>query len=57
MSPLPVGNGVLTTLNEQQALARAGLPDSSEDKGAQAMSAALASAVILRDLAARTPER
>ncbi len=53
----PVGNGVLTTLNEQQALARAGLPDSSEDKGAQAMSAALASAVILLDLAARTPER
>ncbi|GAB03554.1 6,7-dimethyl-8-ribityllumazine synthase [Gordonia amarae] len=53
----PVGNGVLTTLDEQQALARAGLPDSSEDKGAQAMSAALASAVILRDLAAGTPEK
>lgn len=46
----PVGNGVLTTLNEAQALNRSGLPGSSEDKGAQAMSAALASALILRDL-------
>ena len=45
------------TLDERQALARAGLPDSSEDKGAQAMSAALASAVILRDLAAGTAQR
>lgn len=49
----PVGNGVLTTLNEAQALNRSGLPGSSEDKGAQAMSAALASALILRDLAER----
>lgn len=49
----PVGNGVLTTLNEAQALNRSGLPDSSEDKGAQAMTAALASALILRDLADR----
>ncbi|MFC0315392.1 6,7-dimethyl-8-ribityllumazine synthase [Gordonia phosphorivorans] len=49
----PVGNGVLTTLNEAQALNRAGLPDSSEDKGAQAMTAALASALTLRELAAR----
>ena len=46
----PVGNGVLTTLDEQQALARAGLPDSTEDKGAQAMTAALASALTLRSL-------
>ncbi|GAB2674067.1 6,7-dimethyl-8-ribityllumazine synthase [Gordonia jinhuaensis] len=46
----PVGNGVLTTLDEQQALDRAGLQDSKEDKGAQAMNAALASAVVLRDL-------
>ncbi|EUA38177.1 6,7-dimethyl-8-ribityllumazine synthase [Mycobacterium avium subsp. avium 2285 (R)] len=29
----PVANGVLTTDNEQQALDRAGLPDSAEDKG------------------------
>ncbi|SIR87909.1 6,7-dimethyl-8-ribityllumazine synthase [Williamsia sterculiae] len=47
----PVGNGVLTTLDEQQALDRAGLPDSKEDKGAQAASAALASALTLRALA------
>ncbi|GAC68777.1 6,7-dimethyl-8-ribityllumazine synthase [Gordonia soli] len=46
----PVGNGVLTTLTEEQALARAGLPDSSEDKGAQATTAAVASALILRGL-------
>ncbi|MFT3662259.1 MAG: 6,7-dimethyl-8-ribityllumazine synthase [Gordonia sp. (in: high G+C Gram-positive bacteria)] len=49
----PVGNGVLTTLNEAQAINRSGLPGSSEDKGAQAMSAALASALVLRELAAR----
>ncbi len=48
----PVGNGVLTTLNEQQALDRAGLPDSFEDKGAQAATAALASAITLAELAA-----
>ncbi|MXP22228.1 6,7-dimethyl-8-ribityllumazine synthase [Gordonia sp. HNM0687] len=47
----PVGNGVLTTLTEEQALARAGLPDSKEDKGAQATTAALASALTLRALA------
>ncbi len=49
----PVGNGVLTTLNEAQALTRAGLPNSTEDKGAQATTAALASALTLRSLAAR----
>ena len=47
----PVGNGVLTSLTEEQALARAGLPDSKEDKGAQATTAALASALTLRALA------
>ncbi|MGY3555983.1 6,7-dimethyl-8-ribityllumazine synthase [Williamsia sp. R60] len=47
----PVGNGVLTTLDEQQALDRAGLPESKEDKGAQAATAAIASALILRTLA------
>ncbi|MGC5245755.1 6,7-dimethyl-8-ribityllumazine synthase [Gordonia sp. DT219] len=46
----PVGNGVLTTFTEQQALDRAGLPESKEDKGAQAMTAALASALTLRAL-------
>jgi 6,7-dimethyl-8-ribityllumazine synthase len=47
----PVANGVLTTNPEQQALARAGLPTSSEDKGAQAAAAALSTALVLRDLA------
>lgn len=47
----PVGNGVLTTLNEEQAVDRAGLPGSKEDKGAQATTAALASALTLRALA------
>lgn len=36
----PVANGVLTTDTEQQALDRAGLPESAEDKGAQATLAA-----------------
>lgn len=46
----PVANGVLTTDNEQQALERAGLPTSTEDKGAQAAAAALSTALTLRDL-------
>ncbi|UUO00359.1 6,7-dimethyl-8-ribityllumazine synthase [Mycolicibacterium novocastrense] len=46
----PVANGVLTTDTEQQALDRAGLPSSSEDKGAQAAAAALSTALTLRDL-------
>jgi 6,7-dimethyl-8-ribityllumazine synthase len=49
----PVANGVLTTNNEEQALDRAGLPASAEDKGAQATAAALAAALTLRDLRAR----
>ena len=46
----PVANGVLTTDNEKQALDRAGLPDSAEDKGAQAAAAALSTALTLRHL-------
>jgi 6,7-dimethyl-8-ribityllumazine synthase len=46
----PVANGVLTTNNEEQALDRAGLPGSAEDKGAQAAAAALSTALTLRDL-------
>ncbi|OSC40819.1 6,7-dimethyl-8-ribityllumazine synthase [Mycobacterium decipiens] len=49
-SSTPVGNGVLTTNTEEQALDRAGLPTSAEDKGAQAAAAALATALTLRDL-------
>ncbi len=49
-SAKPVGNGVLTTDTEQQALDRAGLPTSAEDKGAQAAAAALSTALLLRRL-------
>jgi 6,7-dimethyl-8-ribityllumazine synthase len=49
-SSTPVANGVLTTNDEQQALDRAGLPGSAEDKGAQAAAAALSTALVLRDL-------
>ncbi|WP_066809053.1 6,7-dimethyl-8-ribityllumazine synthase [Mycobacterium lehmannii] len=50
----PVANGVLTTNSEQQALDRAGLPSSSEDKGAQAAAAALSTALTLRDIHSRS---
>lgn len=46
----PVANGVLTTNTEAQALDRAGLPNSGEDKGAQAAAAALSTALVLRDI-------
>ena len=46
----PVGNGVLTCDTEQQALDRAGLPDSAEDKGRDAVLAALDAARTLRCL-------
>lgn len=46
----PVGFGILTCDDEGQALDRAGLPDSREDKGWEAASAALATAVTLRGL-------
>lgn len=47
---VPVGNGVLTTNTEDEALDRAGLPGSDEDKGEQAASAALDTALTLRRL-------
>ncbi|GAB3500778.1 6,7-dimethyl-8-ribityllumazine synthase [Amycolatopsis cihanbeyliensis] len=46
----PVGNGVLTCDTEQQALERAGLPESVEDKGREATVAALDTAQVLRGL-------
>ncbi len=46
----PVGNGVLTVNDEQQALDRAGLPDSVEDKGFEACIAALDTALVIRGL-------
>jgi 6,7-dimethyl-8-ribityllumazine synthase len=50
----PVANGVLTTNTEEQALDRAGLPSSAEDKGAQAAAAALSTALTLRNLRAQS---
>jgi len=40
-SGVPVGFGLLTVDSEQQALDRAGLPNSKEDKGAEAVEAAI----------------
>ena len=44
---VPVGFGLLTCDDEAQALDRAGLPDSSEDKGAQAVEAVLVTLTAL----------
>lgn len=45
---VPVGFGVLTCDDEQQALDRAGLEGSHEDKGAEAAEAAVATVLALR---------
>ena len=49
----PIGFGVLTCDTEEQALDRAGLAGSSEDKGYEAATAAVATAVRLSRLAPR----
>jgi 6,7-dimethyl-8-ribityllumazine synthase len=46
----PIGNGVLTCDTHAQAMERSGAPGSTEDKGAEACMAALATALVLRDL-------
>lgn len=45
---VPLGNGVLTCDTLEQAQARSGLPGSSEDKGREAMLAALETAQVIR---------
>ena len=45
-----IGFGVLTLDDEQQGLDRAGLPESGEDKGAEAALAAMATAIIIRNI-------
>jgi len=45
-----VGFGLLTCDTDEQALDRAGLEGSSEDKGYEATSAALVTATLLRDI-------
>ena len=47
---VPIGFGVLTCDDEQQALDRAGLPGSIEDKGAEAAAAAMNLSVVLKDI-------
>ena len=47
---VPIGFGLLTCDDEEQALDRAGLADSSEDKGREAAEAALATLHVLRAL-------
>ena len=56
-SHTPVGNGVLTCDTEEQARARSGLPGSSEDKGREAVLAALDTAVTLKRLRTGTHTR
>jgi 6,7-dimethyl-8-ribityllumazine synthase len=51
---VPVGFGVLTCDNEQQALDRAGLEGSAEDKGWEATAAALDTARVLKGLTSPT---
>lgn len=47
---VPVGFGLLTCDTEQQALDRAGIEGAKEDKGHEAVTAALATAAALRSL-------
>lgn len=47
---VPVGFGVLTCDDDKQALDRAGLPNSKEDKGAEAAAAALNTWVVLNQI-------
>lgn len=46
----PVGFGVLTCYSDAEALDRAGLPDSAEDKGREATLAAIETALLLARL-------
>ncbi|WP_026930500.1 6,7-dimethyl-8-ribityllumazine synthase [Glycomyces tenuis] len=46
----PVAHGVLTVDDLDQAVARAGYPDSAEDKGYEAVIAALGAALAVRSL-------
>lgn len=54
---VPVGFGVLTCDSEEQALDRAGLPGSAEDKGREATEAALGLLATLADIRAGVADR
>ena len=47
---MPVGFGVLTCDTDEQALDRAGLDGSKEDKGYEATHAAMSTALTLREI-------
>ncbi|HUD37253.1 MAG TPA: 6,7-dimethyl-8-ribityllumazine synthase [Streptosporangiaceae bacterium] len=53
---VPVGNGVLTCDTLEQAIERGGGPGSTEDKGWEAVIAALDTALVLRSLARSCPD-
>ena len=55
-SGTPVGNGVLTCDTIEDARDRCGLPDSSEDKGWEAVVAALDAALLLRSIRCAGPD-
>ncbi|TFI00868.1 6,7-dimethyl-8-ribityllumazine synthase [Micrococcus lylae] len=52
---VPVGFGVLTVDTEQQAIDRAGLPGSREDKGREALEAAVLTELALRAVSGAAP--
>jgi 6,7-dimethyl-8-ribityllumazine synthase len=52
---VPVGFGLLTCDTEEQAMDRAGLPDSAEDKGREAVEAALGALATLKSLGRPSP--
>ena len=52
---VPVGFGLLTCDDEDQALDRAGLPGSSEDKGREAVEAALGALATLKSIRRPSP--
>ncbi len=52
-SGTPVGNGVLTVENHQQAVDRSGAPGAVEDKGRDAANAALHTLLVLKDVRSR----
>jgi 6,7-dimethyl-8-ribityllumazine synthase len=54
-SGTPVGNGVLTCNTLEEARDRCGLPDSGEDKGWEAVVAALDTALLLRSIRCGRP--
>ena len=49
---VPVGNGVLTVQNHEQAVDRAGFDGAAENKGADSATAAIHAALVLRQITA-----